>query len=222
MRNSGVVLTTVFFLSSLLIISSCGVTVRVQDPVAAVRSVTEREREAEEAGTTDVAAAEARDYSEIVPAFAGSDAHIDDKIGFEEYYLVESDSSVRTLTGIIRRQFYSAPDGRSPLEIFRYYQQTVNEMGGTIIFQTRDPLSIEIDGENFISFYNKEKKDHSGHRAGWDYNAFNRNMSEYVAAKISRNGTDIYYAITVGRGGSLERLGVVFEVVTVVEEASGW
>jgi len=204
----------------LLVFSGCGVTVKVDDPVGAARAArdaAERNRQTETA-TTEQAATDGRDFSEILPVFADRDAVFDDQIGFEEYYLVENDSTVRTIAGSIWRQFYSAPEGRSPLEIMRYYQKTINDNGGTIIFQTRDPLSIEIDGKGFISYYNKEKLDHIGHRGGWDYNAFNRNLSEYLLAKISQDDSDIYFAITAGRGGSLEHLDVVFEIVSVETE----
>ncbi len=220
MKDSIVVLITVFLLSYLMALNGCGVTVRVDDPVAAVRSVADRDRDTEETDETrteDVADTEVRDYSEIVPVFADVDARYDDKIGVEEYYLVENDSTVRTVTGVIRRQFYRAPEGRSPLEVLHYYEQTIRDMGGTLIFRTRDPRSIEIDGQSFTSYYNKERVDRGMSTYVWDYHRFPGSISEFLAAKISEGDTDVYFAITAGRGsGGADYSGVRFEIVTVV------
>lgn len=223
MKNSGVVLTTVFFLSSLLIISSCGVTVRVEDPAGAVRSVTDSDRDADEAEAEDATAVEDRDYSEIVPFFEGSEVRYDDKIGFEEYYLVENDSTVQTVAGVIRRQFYRAPDGSSPLEIMRYYQRTISDMGGTMIYQTRDPLSVEIEERSLVDYFNKERMDRGMSTYVWDFYRFPRSISEFLTAKITEDEVDVYISIAAGRGsGGAEYSGVRYEIVTVVDEAAGW
>jgi len=225
MKNSGVVFIAVFALSCLLIANSCGVTVRVDDPAGAAKSVTDRDKDAEDAEETekeDAATADARDYSEIVPVYESVEARYDDKIGFEEYYLVENDSTVQTVEGVIRRQFYRAPDGRSPLEIMRYYQRTISDMGGTVIFQTRDPLSVEIEERGLVDYFNKERVDRGMSTYVWDFYRFPRSISEYLTAKISEDDVVVYISIAAGRGsGGAEYSGVRFEVVTVVDEAAG-
>lgn len=219
-RKLNTVFVSALIFSFLFTAGGCRVRVDVPDPTRAARGVAQLATESR--SDREATVKDEKLYSDLVPAFAGSEVHLDDRIGFEEYFLVVSESSVNTIAGTIRRQFYAAPEGRSPFEIYRFYLQTIEEMGGEIIFQTREPRSIEIDGQSFISYYNKEKRDHrpSNHRVAWDYYRYDRVLSEYIAAKISKDDADVYLAISAGRGarGPYERLDVVFEVVTVVVE----
>lgn len=215
-RKPNTVFVSVLIISFLLIANGCRVRVDVADPARAARGVAQLATESRSAEEADVK--EEKLFSDIIPVFADSKVKYDDKIGFEEYYLVTSDSTIKAIAGNIRRQFCEAPEGRSPLEIMRYYQRTIEELEGEIIFQSRAPRSIEIHDQSFESYFNKERVSRGMSTYVWDFYRFPRSISEFLAAKISHEGKDMYIAIAAGRGGGgTEYHGVRFEIVTIVD-----
>jgi len=216
MKKANTFTVSTLIISFLLIASGCRVRVDVADPARAARGVAQVATESRSAEDADVK--EEKLISDIIPIFADSEVKYDDKIGFEEYYLVKSDSTIKSIAGDIRRQFCEAPEGRSPLEIMRYYQRTIEELEGEIIFQSRAPRSIEIDDQSFESYFNKERVSRGMSTYVWDFYRFPLSISEFMAARITENGKEMHVAIVAGRGsGGAEYQGVRFEIVTVVD-----
>lgn len=199
-------------LAVLLVMAFAGgcetVDVSVDDSAAAAR---ERDTEAP-------AEREVTDLSAIVPVFAESRERYDDKVGFEEFELIAGEDAVESLMGDIRRRFYEPEEGRSPLEISRYYQEFVESEGGSILFQTRDPLSVEVDGKDFWHYFSRHREDRGLSTYVWDFTHFEGAVSEYIGAVIPTDQGDLYFAMAAGRGdGSARQFsGTRFEIVTVV------
>ncbi len=173
---------------------------------------------ARERATEQPAEREVTDLSTIVPVFAESRERYDDKIGFEEFELVVAEDAVEPLMGDIRRRFFQPEDGRSPLEISLYYQEFVENEGGTILFQTRDPLSVEVNGEELWHHFSRHREDRGLSTYVWDFTHFRGAVSEYIGAVIPTDQGDLYFAMAAGRGDGSPRQfsGTRFEIVTVV------
>lgn len=162
----------------------------------------------------------AGEEDQIVSIYAGSDIRYDDEIGFEEFTFIDGESSVRTVEGVLRRQFCRAPEGRSALEILRNYERAVQDLGGTILFVSRDPRSIEIDGATFSSIFGQNRWDHGLATSHLTHTRFPGNVSEYLAALVPAPDKDVYVVLAAGRGsrGAGEQTRTYFELVTLKTE----
>ena len=163
---------------------------------------------------------EVSDLSNIVPVFAESRERYDDRIGFEEFELVVANDTIELLMGDIRRRFFEPEEGRSPLEISRYYQDFIEREGGLIHFQTRDPESVEVSGEEIWHYFSRHREDRGLSTYVWDFTHFQPAVSEYVAGEIPTDQGRLYIAVAAGRGDGSPRQfsGTRFEIVTVVVE----
>jgi len=184
------------------------VDISVDDGAAATR----------ERATEAPAEREDTDLSTIVPVFAESRERYDDKVGFEEFELIVGEDAVDPLMGDIRRRFYEPEEGRSPLEISRYYQEFIENEGGSILFQTREPLSVEVNGEEFWHYFSRHREGRGLSTYVWDFTHFEEAVSEYIGAVIPTDEGDLYFAMAAGRGDGSPRQfsGTRFEIVTVV------
>lgn len=156
----------------------------------------------------------------IISIYAGSDVRYDDQIGFEEFTFIADESTVRTVEGILRRQFCRAPEGRSALEILRNYERAVQDLDGTVLFVSRDPQSIEIDGATFGDIFQRNRMDYGLATSHMTHTRFPSNTSEYLAAQVPASGKDVYVIVAVGRGsrGPGEQARTFFELVTLETE----
>lgn len=153
----------------------------------------------------------------IISIYEGSKVIYDYQVGFEEFPLLVSDDSVRTFEGRIRRQWCQAPDDRSPLEIIRNYQQAIREMGGELLFITRDPQSIEVEGKKLSEYFKYHRLDRD-----YSFNYFpEETMSEFLTARIETPDATYYLAIASGKGSRVpnEDHRTYFEIVTLEVES---
>ncbi len=162
----------------------------------------------------------AQEDDQILSIYAGSDIRYDDRIGFEEYSFIVDEATVRTVEGILRRQFCRAPEGRSSLEILRNYERAVQDLGGTILFVSRDPTSIEIDGATFGDIFQQNRVNYGLATSHMTHTGFPRNVTEYLAAQVPVTGKDVYVIVAVGRGsrGPAEQNRTFFELITLEAE----
>ena len=162
--------------------------------------------------------AQPQEAADLLPIFADAEVRYDDRIGFEEYFILLSDEEVATVAGTIRRQFCRPEEGRSPLEIIRFYQQTIEDLGGTILYQTRDARSVEVDGETLVTYFRKERLERGLSTYVWDHTQFpGRAMSEYLSAIVPVGDGEAYVVVAAGRPDREvpEFRGARFELVTV-------
>lgn len=145
---------------------------------------------------------------EIISVYEDSRIMHDDRIGYEDYYIFVEDDKVEVITGIIRRRACIAPTGRSPLEIARNYQRTIEDKGGKIIYSSRNPRGLEADGKRFWDYYSKERV---GHTRNYEYMRFPNGINEYIVGKIPYGEKDIY--VILGAGNPDGR--TIFELITV-------
>lgn len=131
----------------------------------------------------------------VVPYFKDKGAKFDDKIGLEEYSIVTSNATTKTIVGVIRRQFCIAPEGFSPLEIVRFYQSFI-ESRGKIIYQTRNAESVVIDGQKLSKYLHTQALSHN---SSYEYMA--ANCEEYLVGVIYTDTTDLYVVVGAGRAG---------------------
>ena len=154
----------------------------------------------------------------IISIYEGSEVIYDYQVGFEEFPLLVSDDSFRTFEGRIRRQWCQAPDDRSPLEIIRNYQQAIREMGGELLFITRDPQSIEVEGKKLSEYFKYHRLD----KNYYTVDLFpEETMSEFLTARIETPDATYYLAIASGKGHWAERKDHItyFEIVTIEVES---
>ena len=164
--------------------------------------------------------APAQDDGEIILIYEGSNIRYDDKIGFEELAFIDGESSIRNVEGTLRRQFLRAPEGRSPLEIIRNYEKAVKDLGGTILFLSRDPKSIEINGMKFKDVFGKNRLERGLSTSHFTHTAFPGEITEYLAGKMSAGDKDVYVVVAAGPGAwaASEHTRTFFELVTLEAE----
>ena len=160
------------------------------------------------------------DEDEIISIYEGSRVVYDDKLGFEEYPVVTGDSDVMVVEGVLRRQWCQAPEGRSPLEIIRNYENAIRSIGGEILFSTRDPQSTEILDESLSEYFKTHRRDRGLSTSVFSYTHFPEGMSEYIVGKVSTGESDVYIIIASGYGHWAARQDNVtfFELVTLEAE----
>jgi len=142
----------------------------------------------------------AQDAHEIVSLYEGSSVRYDDPIGFEELAFAVSESAVKNVEGNLRRLFCRAPEGRSPLEIIRNYEKAVEDRGGTILFLSRDPKSIEIDGVKFTDLFGQHRMDRGLSTSHYTHTSFPGEVTEYLAGKFRTDEKDVYLLVAAGKG----------------------
>lgn len=137
----------------------------------------------------------------IISIYKGSEVIYDDLIGYEELPVIISTEEVKMVAGNIRRQWCQAPEGRSNFEILKNYENTIKDMGGEILFSTRDPQSIVINELDFDDYFVKSRVKRGLSEANeFSYSNFPDELSEYLTGKITSSGKDIYTIIAVGKG----------------------
>lgn len=157
------------------------------------------------------------EVADLIPIFDDSAVRYDDRIGFEELFVVVGEDEVRTVMGRIRRQFLRPDEGRSELEIMLFYEQTIADLGGTILFRTRSPRSVEIDGESLASYFRKQRTNRGLSTGVADHTQFPGSMNEYLSAVVPFGDGEAYVVIATGRRQpeAAEFRGPRFEIVTV-------
>ncbi len=176
----------------------------------------------EEAETTVTEEAEttATDDPLIIPIYSGSDIRYDDQIGFEEFPLIINDTTVQNTEGVLRRFFCRAPEERSPLEIIKNYESAIKEDGGSILFITRNPKAIVINGETFSDIFKKTRKDRGLSTYAFTHTAFPGTVTEYLAGKLSTVDKDVYIIVAAGPGAwaANEDNRTFYELITLEAE----
>jgi outer membrane protein OmpA-like peptidoglycan-associated protein len=155
-----------------------------------------------EAETMETGEAEttATDDDLIIPLYSGSDIRYDDQIGFEEFPLIMNDSTVQNTEGVLRRVFCRAPEGRSPLEIIKNYENAIKEDGGVVLFISRSPKDIVIDDQKFGDLFRKNRKDLGLSTYVFTHTTFPELVTEYLLGKLSTTDKDIYIIVAAGPG----------------------
>ena len=156
----------------------------------------------------------------VVPLYEGSRLIYDDQIGFEEFPLLISEDSVRITEGVLRRKWVSAPDDRSPLEIIRNYQVAIEELGGELLYVTRDPGSIEVDERKFSELFATHRRGRGLATNVMSYNHMPGGMSEFLTARIEGVDATHYLIVAAGKGhwAAQQAERTYYEIVTIREE----
>jgi len=155
--------------------------------------------------------------SGVLPVYTGSDIRYDDEIGFEEISFIVDKSKIQNTQGVLRRTFCRAPEGRSPLEIIKNYEKGIKEMGGTILFLSRDPKKIVIDGQKFADIFGKTRKDRGLATNHFTHTSFPNEITEYLVGKIDSGGNVVYIVVGAGPGAwaASEHNRTFYELVTL-------
>lgn len=154
----------------------------------------------------------------IIPLYSGSEVRDDHKLGFEELPIIINDSTIRNVEGYIRRVFCLAPEGRSALEIARNYENAIKESGGSILFKTRNPKTILINGQRFNDIFRIRRRVSD---ATFDHTQreLPNLATDYLTGKISTTDKDVYIIVALGPGSwSWEQKRTFYELVTVETE----
>ncbi len=166
----------------------------------------------------DATTREAVDHHRVIPMFSESEERYDDLIGFEEFEAVVAEDAVEYLMGDIRRRFFRVEDA-SPLEIMRYYQQQIEAAGGTVLYQTRDPQSVVVDGRELVEYFNRHRQDRGMSTYVFDYFQHPGLITEYIAGVVPSDGTEVYFLLAAGRPDARQQFtGTRYEIVTIVAE----
>jgi len=180
-----------------------------------------KEQETEQEQISDQTESKKNDDELIIPLYSGSEIWDDHKIGFEEFPIIINDSTVQITEGIIRRVFCRAPEGRSALEVARNYEKAIKESGGSILFITRKPQAIVINGEKFSDIFSKlMNKEAAYTKSGYSRVKLPASATEYLVGKLRTTDKDLYIMIAIGPGDWSERRDKMtfFELVTVEAE----
>lgn len=155
--------------------------------------------------------------SGIIPIYTGSDIRYDDQIGFEEFSFIIDDVTVQTTEGVLRRIFCRAPVGRSPFEIIRNYENGMKEMGATVLFFSRSPKEIEIDGQKFSDVFRKNRNDRGLSTYHYTHTSFPSEITEYLVGRISSADKNIYIIVAAGPGAwaASEHNRTFYELITL-------
>jgi len=161
-----------------------------------------------------------KDDSSIIPVYSGSDIRYDDQIGFEEFSFIINETTVQNTEGVLRRIFCRAPEGRSPLEIIKNYENAIKEDGGSILFISRNPKEIVINGEKFSDIFKKNRKDRGLSTSVFTHTEFPKIVTEYLAGKLSITDKDVYIIIAAGPGAwaASEDKRTFYELITLEVE----
>lgn len=153
----------------------------------------------------------------IVPLYSGSEIWNDHKIGFEEMSVIINDSTVRNVEGYIRRVFSVAPAGRSALEVVRNYENAFKESGWSILFKTRKPQAIVINGKKISDIFTKHRRELG---ISSSQSKLPASATEFLSGKLSTTDKDIYIMIAIGPGDWTTSLAqrIVYELVTIETE----
>ena len=156
----------------------------------------------------------------IIPLYSGSDIRYDDQIGFEEFPLIINDSTVQNTEGVLRRVFCRAPEGRSPLEIIKNYENAIKEDGGVVLFISRNPKDIVINDQIFGELFRKNRKDLGLSTYVYTHTTFPELVTEYLLGKLSTTDKDIYIIVAAGPGAwaASEHNRTFYELVTLEAE----
>jgi outer membrane protein OmpA-like peptidoglycan-associated protein len=158
----------------------------------------------------------------VISVYEGSEVVFDDMIGYEELSLVAGMEEILNVEGTIRRQWCEAPEGRSPYEIIKNYENTIKETGGEIIFLTRNPQDIVIEEKSFTEYFSQNRKE-KGLSTGnpFSHTYFPKEISEYLLARITSAETDVYLAVASGKGQWAAGQDEItfFELLTIEVEA---
>jgi OOP family OmpA-OmpF porin len=180
-----------------------------------------KKQETEQEQISDQTESNKNDDELIIPLYSGSEIWDDHKIGFEEFPIIINDSTVQITEGIIRRFFCRAPEGRSALEVARNYEKAIKESGGSILFITRKPQTIVINGEKFSDIFSKlMNKEAAYTKSGYSRVKLPASATEYLVGKLRTTDKDLYIMIAIGPGDWSERRDKMtfFEIVTVEAE----
>jgi len=160
------------------------------------------------------------DDSSIIPVYSGSDIRYDDQIGFEEFSFIINETTVQNTEGVLRRFFCRAPEGRSPLEIIKNYENAIKEDGGSILFISRKPKEIVIDGEKFSDIFRKNRKSRGLSTYVFTHTDFPNTVTEYLAGKLSTPDKDVYIIVAAGPGAwaASEDNRTFYELITLEAE----
>ncbi len=164
----------------------------------------------------------AQDKEGIISIYAGSEIIYDDLMGYDELPVIINEDELKLIEGDIRRQWCQAPEGRSAFEIIKNYENTIKNMGGEVLFLTRDPQPILVNEIYFEDYFQKIRVDHglaSGIQLSHTY--FPGQINGYLVGKITVSETDIYTIVAVGNGLDTFNLDntTFYELITIEAEA---
>ena len=163
----------------------------------------------------------AEDDPTILPIYEGSELIYDDQFGFEELPVVLGEDTVNNIEGYIRRLWLKAPEGRSPYEIIRNYEEAVENINGQILFKSRDPQAIVIEDTYFSEYFSTIRQDRGLATNVFTHSYFPEESSEYLVAKATVNQVENYIIVAAGKGHWAAGQGeeTYYEIVFVELEA---
>ena len=142
-----------------------------------------------------------------VPVYSGSHITYDDQLGYDEFFVCtgidEDEKSVITkIEGYIHHRFCYAPEGRSPLEIIKNYEEAVIDKGGMVFPFSNARECIDA----FL------KKGHPGHgMQNYEYMQLPGYAGGYFCGKIPTDTADYYVTLIMARVDNK----VVYSLVTI-------
>lgn len=157
----------------------------------------------------------AQDDIGIIPIYSGSDIRYDDEMGFQEFSFIIDEEEIQTEEGNLRRVFCRAPEGRSSLEILRNYEEAVLEMNGSILFLSRSPQDIEINGQKFKDIFSQNRIERGLATSHLTHTSFPEEIEEYLAGIIRGEDKDVYFVLGTGTGswGASEHNRTFYELI---------
>ena len=157
----------------------------------------------------------------ILPIYEGSELIYDDQFGFEEIPVVLGEDTVNNVEGYIRRLWLKAPEGRSPYEVIRNYENAVENINGQVLFKSRDPQAIEIDEVYFDEYFSTTRQDRGLATNVFTHSYFPEELSEYLVSKATVNQVENYIIVAAGKGhwAAGQEEETYYEIVFVELEA---
>lgn len=149
----------------------------------------------------------AQEAIDPVPVYSGSKIAYDDQLGYDEFFVCtgiddEERSVITRIEGYIQHRFCYAPEGRTPFEIIKNYEEAVIKKGGTV-FPVPDAREC-IDA--FL------RKGHPGHgMQNYEYMQLPTYAGTYFCGKIPADTADYYVTLIMARIESK----VVYSLVTI-------
>ncbi len=161
------------------------------------------------------------EYSGILPLYTGSDIRYNDNMGYEKFSFIIGESELYTGEGILTRVFCRAPEGRSPYEVVKNYEEALENSGGTVLFHTRNPKEINIDGKKFSDIFKMNRRDRGLSTYHYTHTDFPNEVTEYLAGKIVGADKDIYILVAAGPGAwaASQHNRTFFELITFEVQA---
>jgi hypothetical protein len=131
-----------------------------------------------------------------------------------------NENTVTVLEGEIRRIWFENPEGSSPLEIIRFYENSIKNKSGEIFFKTREPKSLSIQGKKLSDYFKTHRIDRGLSTYVFSHTDFpGRGMTEYICGKIMDGTSEVYVIVTSGKGAwAASQQHITFSEIVIIKK----